>query len=163
MKDKDLTETRAQGYKVENGKLIYFSNMLDGYKHEYKDLKEICEEMNGLLKRFNSYEEQLSFWKYKAEEKFPEDSIVLSREEYNTLKAENDKYVKDCIDYIATINKLENKVWEVEQQANKETAEKIFKMLISNLDSNQFLYGKRIIMEVDVENLAKQFGVEIME
>ena len=88
--------------------------------------------------------------------KLPEDSVVLSKEEYNTLKAENDKYVKDCIDYIATINKLENKVWEVEQQASKETAEKIFKMLISELDSNQFLYGKRIIMEVDVENLAKK-------
>ena len=47
------------------------------------------------------------------------------------------------------------------KQARKETAEKIFKMLISKLDSNQFLSGKRIIMEVDVENLAKQFDVEI--
>ena len=46
---------------------------------------------------------------------------------------------------------------------SKETAEKIFKMLISKLDSNQFLSGKRIIMEVDVENLAKQFDVEIEE
>ena len=46
---------------------------------------------------------------------------------------------------------------------SKETAEKIFKMLISKLDSNQFLSGKRIIMEVDVENLAKQFDVEINE
>ena len=92
-----------------------------------------------------------------------QDSVMLSREEYDTLKAENDKYVKDCIDYIATINKLENKVWEVEQQASKETAEKIFKMLISKLDSNQFLSGKRIIMEVDVKNLAKQFDVEIKE
>ena len=46
---------------------------------------------------------------------------------------------------------------------SKETAEKIFKMLISKLDSNQFLSGKRIIMEVDVENLAKQFDVEIKE
>ena len=43
----------------------------------------------------------------------------------------------------------------------KEMTEKIFKMLISKLDSNQFLSGKRIIMEVDVENLAKQFDVEI--
>ena len=95
--------------------------------------------------------------------KLPEDSVVLSRGAYDTLKTENDKYVKNCIDYIATINKLENKVWEVEQQASKETAEKIFKMLISKLESNQFLSGKRIIMEVDVENLAKQFDVEIKE
>ena len=77
--------------------------------------------------------------------KLPEDSVVLSREEYEKLKytwiTDSDAYKKGC----------------------KETAEKIFKMLISKLDSNQFLSGKRIIMEVDVENLAKQFDVEIEE
>ena len=49
------------------------------------------------------------------------------------------------------------------RKGSKETAEKIFKMLISELESNQFLSGKRIIMEVDVENLAKKFDVEIEE
>lgn len=75
--------------------------------------------------------------------KFSEDSVVLSREEYEKLKytwiTDSDTYKKGC----------------------KEMTEKIFKMLISKLDSNQFLSGKRIIMEVDVENLAKQFDVEI--
>lgn len=74
-----------------------------------------------------------------------EDSIILSRKEYEKLKytwiTDSDAYKKGC----------------------KETAEKIFKMLISKLESNQFLSGKRIIMEVDVENLAKQFDVEIEE
>ena len=74
--------------------------------------------------------------------KLPEDSVVLSREEYEKLKytwiTDSDAYKKGC----------------------KEMTEKIFKMLISKLDSNQFLSGKRIIMEVDVENLAKQFDVE---
>lgn len=77
--------------------------------------------------------------------KLPEDSIVLSREEYEKLKytwiTDSDAYKKGC----------------------KEMAEKIFKMLISKLESNQFLSGERIIMEVDVENLAKQFDVEIEE
>ena len=72
-----------------------------------------------------------------------EDSVVLSREEYEKLKytwiTDSDAYKKGC----------------------KEMAEKIFKMLISELESNQFLSGKRIIMEVDVENLAKKFDVEI--
>lgn len=72
-----------------------------------------------------------------------QDSVVLSREEYEKLKytwiTDSDAYKKGC----------------------KEMTEKIFKMLISKLDSNQFLSGKRIIMEVDVENLAKQFDVEI--
>ena len=78
-------------------------------------------------------------------QKIPEDSVVLSREEYEKLKytwiTDSDAYKKGC----------------------KETVEKIFKMLISELESNQFLSGKRIIMEVDVENLAKQFDVEIEE
>ena len=61
--------------------------------------------------------------------KLPEDSVVISKEEYESLKADNNKYVKDCIDYIATINKLENRVWEVEQQSSKETAEKFAKLI----------------------------------
>ena len=76
----------------------------------------------------------------------PEDSVVLSREEICELKCQAEE------DF--------NKAYDL---GSKETAEKIFKMLISKLESNQFLSGKRIIMEVDVENLAKQFDVEIEE
>ena len=71
-------------------------------------------------------------------------SVVLSREEICELKYQSEEDFSKAYDL-----------------ASKETAEKIFKMLISKLDSNQFLSGKRIIMEVDVENLAKQFDVEI--
>ena len=76
--------------------------------------------------------------------KLPEDSVVLSREEIGELKYQSEEDVSKAYDL-----------------GSKETAEKIFKMLISKLESNQFLSGKRIIMEVDVENLAKQFDVEI--
>ena len=73
-------------------------------------------------------------------------SVVLSREEICELKYQSEEDFSKAYDL-----------------GSKETAEKIFKMLISKLDSNQFLSGKRIIMEVDVENLAKQFDVEIKE
>lgn len=63
---KDLTETKARGFKVENGKLVYFSNLLDGYRHEFEDLQEICEEMNGMLEQYDSLIEQIEFWKYMA-------------------------------------------------------------------------------------------------
>ena len=75
-----------------------------------------------------------------------QDSVVLSREEICELKYQSEEDFSKAYDL-----------------GSKETAEKIFKMLISKLDSNQFLSGKRIIMEVDVENLAKQFDVEIKE
>lgn len=64
---KDLMETEAQGFKVENGKLVYFSNMLDGYRHEFKGLQEICEEINGMMKKNDSYMAQIEFWKVEAQ------------------------------------------------------------------------------------------------
>ena len=82
--------------------------------------------------------------------KIPEDSVVLSREEYE----------KGIIERESMRNQIAE-LFNDREQASKETAEKVFKMLISKLESNQFLSGKRIIMEVDVENLAKQFDVEI--
>ena len=100
-----------------------------------KDVCEVLDEVD-----INNIARELYDKNYR---KLPEDSVVLSKEEYEKLKytwiTDSDAYKKGC----------------------KETAEKIFKMLISKLDSNQFLSGKRIIMEVDVENLAKQFDVEI--
>ena len=100
-----------------------------------KDVCEVLDEVD-----INNIARELYDKNYR---KLPEDSVVLSRKEYEKLKytwiTDSDAYKKGC----------------------KETAEKIFKMLISKLESNQFLSGKRIIMEVDVENLAKQFDVEI--
>ena len=100
-----------------------------------KDVCEVLDEVD-----INNIARELYDKNYR---KPPEDSVVLSRKEYEKLKytwiTDSDAYKKGC----------------------KEMAEKIFKMLISELESNQFLSGKRIIMEVDVENLAKQFDVEI--
>lgn len=83
------------------------------------------------------------------------DSVVISKEEYDTLKAENDKYVKDCIDYIATISKLENKVWEVERQARKETAEEILNAVVGAIDNGTFFRKSFIFM------MNKVYGVEV--
>ena len=100
-----------------------------------KDVCEVLDEVD-----INNIARELYDKNYR---KLPEDGVVLSRKEYEELKytwiTDSDAYKKGC----------------------KETVEKIFKMLISELESNQFLSGKRIIMEVDVENLAKQFDVEI--
>lgn len=103
-----------------------------------------------------------------------EDSVVLSKEEYERLlktaqgKIGNMKstdFLKACISSGVMVEAVstEEQVKQAYKKGCKETAEKIFKMLISELESNQFLSGKRIIMEVDVENLAKQFDVEVEE
>lgn len=101
--------------------------------------------------------------------KVPVDTLILTEnqlkkiieEEYkNALKG---KVVLTTEEYQDLVVKSMGNFSSAMVEARKETAEKIFKMLISKLDSNQFLSGKRIIMEVDVENLAKQFDVEIKE
>ena len=97
-----------------------------------------------------------------------EDSVVLSREKYEAYKK-----LAEAVYEEGAFNHYDNVINSAKimfkdrkklvKDTSNETAEKIFKMLISKLESNQFLSGKRIIMEVDVENLAKQFDVEIEE
>ena len=144
-------------------------------KDKEKQIEEMANDIYSLKSCDTSFEENCKLLAYDLFTlgwiKSNEDSVVLSREErqvrdyecynlgYETHRQESQRRE----DYIETllhhINDLENALLI----ARKETAEKIFKMLISELESNKFLYGKRIIMEVDVENLAKQFGVEIKE
>ena len=115
-----------------------------------KDKQEQIEEMEDIISCcWNTISAAKKLYN-AGYRKLPEDGVVLSREELSK------KYVsRDTYDAEIKYRKV------LEKRALKETAEKIFKMLISKLESNQFLSGKRIIMEVDVENLAKQFDVEI--
>lgn len=39
----------ASGYKVENGKVVFFTNMLNGYRHEYENLDEVVKTLNVML------------------------------------------------------------------------------------------------------------------
>lgn len=120
-----------------------------------------------LKKTFNATFKDVAKALYNAGyRKLPKDSVVLSREEYemlaNNYKNLEIKYSNLCDNY--RLCKDANKTLKQNViVTRKKTAENIFKMLISELGSNQFLSGKRIIMEVDVENLAKQFDVEIKE
>ena len=110
-------------------------------------------------------------------------NAILCKDKYSSRRYRQDRnnIDKHCVIVKTTkgraeqerdyLNKNYNEGWEIQKvepeeevkRIEKETAEKIFKMLISELESNKFLYGKRIIMEVDVENLAKQFGVEVQD
>ena len=114
---------------------------------------EILPSAEHSPRRVKDYNEYCTLYNRLAElEDKIEDSVVLSREELSKKYVSRDTYDAE-IEYRKVL----------EKRASKETAEKILKMLISKLESNQFLSGKRIIMEVDVENLAKQFDVEIEE
>lgn len=59
---------KAIGYEVKNGKLYYFTNMLEGFEYEFKDLQEICDTANHYNEEFFGLQQRLDFWKGKAEE-----------------------------------------------------------------------------------------------
>ena len=96
--------------------------------------------------------------------KLPEDSVVLSKEEYEVLKIkEKEKHwFETCMS-----------VWKnAKIDSSKETADKIFNDIIQALeerkDSVKEFYGVAESVGADVairavKNLAKQFGIEIKE
>ena len=97
-----------------------------------------------------------------------QDSVVLSREEYEKLKrieAEKDRLYEIKLDLE---NQLIEKGWtdyegadEIEKRVSKETAEKILGDLYSEATSN--VSETVELTTFQIEQLAKQFGVEIKE
>lgn len=42
--------TETSGFKIEKGKVVFYTNMLNGYRHEYENLDEVVKELNLMLK-----------------------------------------------------------------------------------------------------------------
>lgn len=53
----------ARGFVVKDGKILYVTNILDGYRHEFKDIHEICDEMNAMMKQLDSLTELSDYLK----------------------------------------------------------------------------------------------------
>ena len=59
--------TETGGFRIENGKVVFCSDMLNGYRHEYKDLDEIVKELNLYMHTDYKNIELISHYKYKAQ------------------------------------------------------------------------------------------------
>lgn len=46
-------EDIVRGFVVKDGKILYVTNILDGYRHEFKDIHEICDELNNNMKKID--------------------------------------------------------------------------------------------------------------
>lgn len=53
----------VRGFVVKDGKLMYVTNILDGCRHEFKDIHEICDEMNAMMKQLDSLTELSDYLK----------------------------------------------------------------------------------------------------
>lgn len=103
--------------------------------------------------------------------KIPEDSVVLSKEEYKKLQKRNadrkrlrNKIAKckDELNRAKEANKNLLDLFKIEiDKASKETAEKILKPLYDACKEDT--YGQVVVDFTILENIAKRFGVEIKE
>ena len=104
-KDQQIEEM-ANGYYIENGKIVYFSNMLDGYKDE-KSLQEVCNELNNFVKIFDSYCAKIDFLENKKKELEKQLDAkcdkCINRDRKQTVK-EFAEWIKDAITDIPFCN-----------------------------------------------------------
>lgn len=82
---------KANGYEVKNGKLYYFTNMLNGFEYEFKDLQEICDAANHYNEEFWGLEQRLTFWQGKVEETRKETAEKFAEK----LKAKLNEWLED--------------------------------------------------------------------
>lgn len=66
--EKRQKPSAASGYKIENGKVVFFVDMLGSYSYEYKDLDEVVKTLNELLHEAYSKNEIVFALKCKTEE-----------------------------------------------------------------------------------------------
>ena len=57
--------TETSGFKIVNGKVVFYTNILNGYRHEYKDLEEVVKELNLMLQSCYKCDDVVSHYKGK--------------------------------------------------------------------------------------------------
>lgn len=61
-------EDIVRGFVVKDGKILYVTNILDGYRHEFKDIYEICDELNNNMKEIDRLMELNNHLRFQLEE-----------------------------------------------------------------------------------------------
>lgn len=55
-------------FVVKDGNILYGTNILDGYRHEFKDIHEICDELNNNMKKIDRLMELNNHLRFQLEE-----------------------------------------------------------------------------------------------
>ena len=70
--------TETSGFHIKNGNIVFYTNILNGYRYEYKNLDEVVKELNLMLHQNYSSDEIISHYKGELE----------------TTKAENERHIR---------------------------------------------------------------------
>ena len=57
--------TETSGYKIENGKVVFYTKILNGYRHEYESLDRVVNDMNIMLQNAYKTDEIAGHYKGK--------------------------------------------------------------------------------------------------
>lgn len=101
--------TGASGYKIENGKVVFFTNMLGGCKIVKENLEEVVKTLNELLQECYSKDE-IAF------------ALKCKTEELETAKAEVDHWKRNAFDGCMERSRIEK---TAKAEAYKECIEKV--------------------------------------
>ena len=58
----------VRGFIVKDGKILYITNILDGCRHEFKDIYEICDELNNNMKEIDRLMELNNHLRFQLDE-----------------------------------------------------------------------------------------------
>lgn len=58
----------VSGFVVKDGNILYGTNILDGYRHEFKDIHEICDELNNNMKKIDKLMELNNHLRFQLDE-----------------------------------------------------------------------------------------------
>lgn len=61
-------EDIVREFVVKDGKILYVTNILDGCRHEFKDIHEICDELNNNMKKIDRLVELNNHLRFQLDE-----------------------------------------------------------------------------------------------
>lgn len=123
-----------------------------------KDKEKQIKELHRLLckKGFDGENSRAKFIYNQGYRKLPEDSVVLSREEYDgkkiVVEMSGGHKLRLSVGKFGEMSKI------LEEEIRKETAEKIFSFI-----KHYFVDRTLVLNEFTFKLIAKQFGVEIKD
>lgn len=111
----------TRGFVVKDGKIMYVTNILDGCRHEFKDIYEICDELNNDMNEIDRLMELNNHLRVQLDELNPRE-VQAVKEFADRLKVEapfksrlcckeydigyNDGYSETRFDFCTLIDEL---------------------------------------------------------
>lgn len=149
----------VRGFVVKDGNILYITNILDGCRHEFKDIYEICDELNNSMKKIDRLMELNNHLRFQLDELKAKNNSLKRVDEFAECRNCSAWSGTDCtrLPYTQGCLKDEN---SIKRQAVKEFAEKLKAKAHSVVGFNvrKKVYAKEYtINEIDIDEVFKEY------